>query len=182
MSRQPDVVTAAVTRVDGGVTVLRVIENEYAPDGSLARHYDVTPEYIDSLIAKYVAADRPEDERQWVGGQLPVSWRLVPNDYVDESTDRYFREAWKDGGRGKPDVDMPKAREIHRRKLRRMRIPLMDALDVEYLQADERGEQQKKRDIGTKKQQLRDVTADPRIDAAQTPEELKAVIPEALRG
>jgi len=30
-------------------------------------------------------------------------------------------------------------------------------------------------------QALRDVTADPRIEAAQTPEELKSLIPEALK-
>jgi hypothetical protein len=181
--RKPDVVTVAVSRVDGGVTVLRVIETEYDRDGEVTRRVDVTPEYVDGLIAKYVAADRPEIERQWVGGQMPVSWRFVPNDYVDENTDRYFRNAWKDTpGRGKPDVDMPKAREVHRQKLRRLRIPLMDVLDVEYQKADERGDQQGKRDIAGKKQALRDVTADPRIDAAQTPEELKAVLPEALRG
>lgn len=187
--RKPDVVTVAVTRVDGGVTVLRVIVNEYVPDPKdptkrvLHRHYDVTPAYVDALIAKYVNAGAPEAERAWKDGQLPVSWRFVPNDYVDEQTDRYFRNAWKDApGRRKPDVDMPKAREIHRQQLRRLRAPLLEQLDTEYLQADERGDHPTKRDISTRKQMLRDVTVDPRIEAAQTPEELKAVIPEALRG
>ena len=48
-------------------------------------------------------------------------------------------------------VNMEKAREIKRDQLRAER-----------------------------KQQLRDVTADPAIDAATTPDELKAVWPEAL--
>jgi hypothetical protein len=172
--RTPDVVTAAVTRLDGGVTVLRVIVNEYNPDGSVHRHYDPTPEYIQSLLDKYVR------EGCWREGRVPVSWRIVPNDYPD--TDRYFRDAWKDGDRGKPDVDMPKAREIHRGVLRRLRVPRLEALDADYMQADERADPQAKRSLALQKQALRDVTADPRIDAAQTPEELRAVIPEALRG
>jgi hypothetical protein len=55
-------------------------------------------------------------------------------------------------------------------------------LDTAYMRADEVGDQQEKRRIATQKQALRDVTADPRIDAAATPEELKAVIPDALAG
>lgn len=181
--RQPDVVTVAVSRVDGGVTVLRVIENEYEPDPRsesgrrVRKHYDVTPAYVESLIAQYVR------DGAWQGGQLPTGWRFVPNDYVDEQTDRTFRNAWKDApGRGKPDVDMPKAREIHRERLRRLRTPLLEQLDADYMRADESGDQQEKRRVAAQKQALRDVPADPRIDAAQTPEELKAVIPEVLRG
>lgn len=187
--RQPDVVTVAVTRVDGGVTVLRVVENEYGIDPEdptqriLTRHYDVTPAYVDALIAKYVNAGAPESERAWRDGLLPVSWRFVPNSYVDDQADRYFRGAWKDApGRTKPDVDMPKAREIHRQQLRRLRAPLLEQLDTEYLQADEAGDQPAKVRVAARKRALRDVTADPAIDAAETPEQLKAVIPEVLRG
>lgn len=185
--RKPDVVTVAVSRVDGGVTVLRVITREYQPPTPEEREKGLvrvqtweikpTPEYVSGLIARYV------NDGHWVGPLAPTGWDFVPNDYVDERTDRYFRGAWKHApGRGKPDVDMPKAREIHRTRLRRMRAPLLEQLDNEYLRADEHGDQPAKRDISFKKQALRDVTADPRIEAAQTPDELKAVIPEALRG
>jgi hypothetical protein len=166
----PDVITVAVSRVDGGLTVLRVIVTEYS-QGVPRWTIDPTPEYIDAIIAKH----------NWQDGLAPVSWRVVPNDFVDESTDRYFRNAWKDGG-DKPGVDMPKAREIHRDKLRVMRLRPLEALDTAYMRADEVGDQQEKRRIATQKQALRDVTADPRIDAAATPEELKAVIPDALAG
>ena len=37
-----------------------------------------------------------------------------------------------------------------------------------------------KAEIRAYKQALRDVPQDPRIDAAQTPEELKAIVPDAL--
>lgn len=175
----PDVLTVAVTRVDGGVTVLRVVVNEYGPDPEkpgermLTREYPVDEAYIDRLIARY----------GWTGPLTPTGWYLVPNDYVDESTDRTFRAAWKhETGQRKPVVDMPKAREIHRGRLRRMRTPLLDDLDTAYMRADEVGDQQEKKRIASKKQALRDVTDDPAIEAAQTPDELKAVIPEVLRG
>jgi len=165
----PEIVTVAITRADGGVSVMRVITHE----PSTGKRYDPTPEYVDSLIAKHVASG------SWVGGLSPISWRFVPNDYA--MTDRYFRDAWKDApGRNKPDVDMGKAREVHREHLRQRRTPLLDKLDLEYMRADEDGDQQKKKDIAKKKQALRDVTSDPAIDAATTPEQLMAIVPAAL--
>lgn len=172
--RQPDVVTVAVSRVDGGVTIMRVITVEYAPDPTdstkriITRQMDPTPEYIDSLIAKYV------NDGHWVGGYTPTGWRFVPNDYLDEATDRTFRNAWKDApGRNKPDVDMPKARELHKEHLRNLRAPLLETLDTEYLLADEENDQNKKKDVAARKKALRDVTTHPEIEAAATPDELK---------
>lgn len=166
----PEVVTVAVSRIDGGLTVVRIVTTEYAANGSVNWSIDPTDEYIEKIIAKH----------DWKGPQAPLSWRRVPNDFVDESTDRTFRNAWKDGP-GKPDVDMPKAREIHRDRLRIMRQPLLEALDVEYLKADEEGRDHDKRGITARKQALRSVTDDARIELAETPEALKAAVPEALK-
>ena len=94
-------------------------------------------------------------------------------------TDRTFRNAWKVSGAGIA-VDMPKAREIHRVKLRDLRKPKMEALDAAYLRADETGDIAEKQRIAAQKQALRNVTADPAIEAAQTPEQLKAVMPAIL--
>jgi len=77
-------------------------------------------------------------------------------------------------------VDMTKAREIKRDQLRAERRPLLEQLDVEFMRAQEAGDTQKQALIADKKQALRDVTADPAIDAATTPDELKAVRPTAL--
>lgn len=185
-TRQPDVVTVAITRVDGGLTVLRVIENEYGPyvppvlpepalaqpnDRVLLRHVDVTPEYVEALIARHVQGGA------WTGGQLPVSWRFVPNDFV-EAEDRTYRDAWKDGGGARPDHDMPKAREIHRAKLRKLRAPLLEQLDVEYQRADEVNDQVTKGDVAARKQVLRDLTDDPAIEVAQTAADLKTLLLE----
>lgn len=181
-ARKPDVVTVAVTRVDGGVTVMRVVVTEYRPTDEREKAQglgerianwtiDPTPEYIDNIIAKH----------NWQGPQAPVSWRFVPNDYVDEDTDSDFRDAWKDTpGRNKPDVDMPKARDIHRDRLRAIRAPLLEDLDNQYMRADEAGNAALKAEIAGKKTALRNVTDDPAIDAAKTPEQLKAVWPAAL--
>jgi hypothetical protein len=98
----------------------------------------------------------------------------------DVPADRTFRNAWTHDGT-LVKVDMPKAREIHREHLRQMRAPLLQALDVEYQKADERGDQTEKQRIAANKQGLRDVTADPTIEAARTPEELKAAVPGVLR-
>jgi hypothetical protein len=91
--------------------------------------------------------------------------------------DRTFRNAWK----ADLTVDMPKAREIHRDALRQKRAPLLAALDTAYMLADETGNVAEKARIAAKKQALRGVTADPAIDSASTPEELKEAIPVALK-
>lgn len=78
-------------------------------------------------------------------------------------------------------INMGKAREIQRDRLRAMRVPLLNALDVEYQRADEQGDMVAKAAIAAKKQILRDVTKDPAIDAAETPEELAVVIPDILK-
>jgi len=77
-------------------------------------------------------------------------------------------------------VDMTKAREIKRDMIRAERKPMLEKLDVEYMRAQEAGDTQKQALIAEKKQSLRDATADPVIDAATTPDELKAATPAAL--
>ena len=88
--------------------------------------------------------------------------------------DDAFRGAWrfKDGKIGH---DMTKAREIHRATIRRHRAELMAVLDVQFMRAVEEGADTKA--ISAEKKRLRDAPADPRIDAAKTIDELKAVWP-----
>jgi hypothetical protein len=118
------------------------------------------------------------DKTRWSPGDgTPVAWRRCS--LADFPADPTFRNAWRDDGTS-VRVDMPAARTIWREHLRVLRKPLLEALDVEHLRADERGDKAEKARIAEKKQALRDVTADPRIDAAGTPEELKAVVLEPL--
>ena len=88
-------------------------------------------------------------------------------------TDRAFRNAWVYGDAEIVEVDMPKAQEIFKENLRRERKPLLEALDVEYMRAMERGEDTTA--IVAQKVALRDITADARIASATTPDQLGAM-------
>jgi hypothetical protein len=75
-------------------------------------------------------------------------------------------------------VNLDKAKEIHKDYLRAARQPLLEKLDVDFVRALEQG--QDTATIADQKQQLRDVTKDPAITAAETVEELKAAWPGIL--
>lgn len=142
----------AITRTDGGVSIMRPHEGT-----------DIAAE-----IEKWKELHTGE---YVLHQELPES--AIPSD-------RTFRDAWK-AGNGVVEHDMAKAREIHKDRLRGMRAPKLASLDVDYIRADESGDSAKKAAIKTQKQALRDVTADPRIAAAMTPEELAAIVPDALK-
>lgn len=95
--------------------------------------------------------------------------------------ERTFREAWTLGANpeaGVISVDMAKARDIWREKIRLARGPELLALDASFMKALETGADTSA--IVAQKQALRDAPADPAIDAATTPDELKAVQPAGL--
>jgi hypothetical protein len=140
----------AIPKHDGGVVILET--------------YDATPPQA------YCARWHPNLQSEIdIAGIREITLDEVP-------TDRTFRDAWK------LDLthDMAKARDIQREHLRRLCAPKLAALDVEYQRADEAGDVALKRQIAAQRQALRDVTGDPAIEAAQAPDELKAVIPAVL--
>lgn len=94
--------------------------------------------------------------------------------------DRSFRDAWRYDGKAVA-VNMPLAREIHKNHLRAIRAPLLAAADVDMLRAIENDDAVAVAAIKEKKQALRDVTKDPAIAAAATPEELKAAVASVLK-
>lgn len=94
-------------------------------------------------------------------------------------TDRIFRESWCLEG----DVikeDMALSLEIQKNNIRLERAPRLQALDVEYMKALESGYGEIA--IAQEKQVLRDITSDPRLEAASTPDELKLLNLKALLG
>lgn len=106
--------------------------------------------------------------------------KYVSHSQVEDSdipTDRTFRNAWK----GDLTVDMSKARDIQKNILRKLRKPLLERADMEYLRALETDDKQKLAEIKDQKDTLRAVTDDPTIALAKNPEELKAAIPEILK-
>lgn len=114
-----------------------------------------------------------EEHRNTVDSHRPLDEAEMPND-------RYFRSAWKHS-EDNLGLDMDKCREIHTNKLRELRLPRLEALDIEYNRASEAGDVFKQSEVAFRKQALRDVTLSPEILNAQTPEELKAFIPEILK-
>lgn len=92
--------------------------------------------------------------------------------------DRTFRDAWENVDGEVITVNMEKARGIHRDKIRLAREPKLIDLDLKFAKA-----MRKNADItalNAELQVLLDAPADPAIDAATTPEELKLVQPAGL--
>ena len=75
------------------------------------------------------------------------------------------------------NINMDKAKNIWRDKIREDREPYFQSLDVDYLKATEAQNVTLKSHIETKKQQLRDAPEDSRIEEADTPELLQTVDP-----
>ena len=74
-------------------------------------------------------------------------------------------------------VNLDKAKDIWLDHYRKARTPLLAALDLEYMRADEAGNLELKKEIAGKKQALRDVT---KTELPDTLEEIKATWPEIL--
>ena len=77
-------------------------------------------------------------------------------------------------------INMTKAKEIHRRHVREARTPLLASLDTDFQRALETSADTSA--IVAKKQALRDAPANAAIDAAKTPDELKAAWDTATLG
>lgn len=80
------------------------------------------------------------------------------------------------------NINMDKARDIHRDRIRKARQPLLETADIAYMRALESGDDLAKAQAVAVKQLLRDAPAAPAIDAAASPDELKAVWNESLLG
>ncbi len=103
---------------------------------------------------------------------IPTVYRIITD--ADIPADRTYRNALGDDGKALKH-DMVKARDLHRDLLRQAREPRLQALDVEAIRADEANDAKKKADTVKKKQELRDITKHPDIEAAQDVAALKAV-------
>ena len=79
-------------------------------------------------------------------------------------------------------IDVEKAKEVWRRKIREARKPILDALDADYFRAMEDGDTAKQKAIAAKKKLLRDAPALKELAEATTVEEIEAVWPDYLKG
>jgi hypothetical protein len=116
-------------------------------------------------LEEIIAKDVPQGKAHFV-----VERATLPGDV-------YFRDAWV-ASTDAVVVDMARARDVQRQTIRNARDPKLAALDIEFQRCLEYGEDTSA--IVAQKEALRDAPQDPAIDAAQTPEELKAVWPAVL--
>ena len=105
------------------------------------------------------------------GKPTPKRYVILAED-AELPSDREYRNAWAIDG-GKIVIDLTKAKDLHRAKLREARAPIMAQLDVDFMRALEQGKDTAM--ITAQKQTLRDVTKADAINAAQTIDQLKAV-------
>lgn len=153
----------AYMRADGGLTISEIIGKEQFPHLSDAEY--------EAMQDRVLAA-----RMQRKGATNAVA---LPADWAPPDASRDFRDAWELSD-GKINVNMGKAREVHRARLRRAREPLLADLDIAAMRADEDGDRGRKTAVVAEKRALRDVTDDPRIDSAVTPDDLRAAWPETL--
>ena len=136
------------------------------PDGTVGRMQYVGEDQSDERLAAEIA------KSVFPAGQ-PVSWRQCElSDFPAEHAD--LRDAWTDDG-WTIFVELGKAKELTRDRLRRERAPILASLDTEAVKALEAKDDARLAEVTAEKQRLRDITALPEIEAAKTPEDLKAI-------
>jgi hypothetical protein len=169
---KPDTVLISITCADDSVAVMAFVTTDYTSKGIPRWSRPAADAEVEKEIARAATT--------FDSSKLPIKgWRFIAREEIP--ADRTFRDALVDDG-VKLKHDMPRAREIHRAHLREARALALAGLDVEYQRADETGDKDKKAQVVALKQQLRDITQHPGIEAAQTTDELKAVWHEALKG
>lgn len=103
------------------------------------------------------------------------SWYIIVDDAVIP-TERTFRNAWDvDWDKSTVVVDMLKARNIWKERIRAVRKTKLEALDIEYQRADENNNLDEKQRVSARKKLLRGLPQDPRFDTAQSVEDLKEI-------
>lgn len=151
-----------------------------------------TPEYAEILV-KLRTVERVEYVRDAEGfdehaHELILQERgSVPADHVCVGHamalpgDYEFFDAWTIDAGGAVVIDMARAREVHKNRMRVVRHEKFKPLDIAYQRAQEKGDVQAINTVVAQKQILRDVTLDPRIAKAATPDELAGVWPDCLK-
>ena len=191
----------AMTRSDGGVSVTTVMPKE-AVSGD--KTLPIT--FIDATNKKLTVRDGnediflalPSDDMRTIETDSVPGYTLVFYDIAKIAADnpdpivayekitvdqipptRSYRDAWAVNGKT-IGYNMPKARDIHRTKLREARKPMLETLDVAYQRADEQDDGPEKRRIAAEKQKLRDITANQLIERANNIAALETLTVEYL--
>lgn len=184
----------AFTRHDGGITIrnpspyarlvkqfvkrldedglAHLIPTDPIPLSEIGRKVDPADPSIDYAETEAEFLERVRLSHRVRKGGGAASHEIIEAVIIPK--DLTFRDAWKMRA-GAIEIDLPRAKEIQRDHLRRERAPLLAALDVDWSRAMAKGDAKAAQEIETKRQALRDVTIDPAIDAATSPDDLKAI-------
>ena len=102
----------------------------------------------------------------------PTGAKIIDRTDLDV-LDNEFRNAWSCDADMNPIIDMTLAKDIWRDKIRRARKPKLEELDIQYMRAQEAGDDTSA--IVETKNKLRDFPAKAEIESASTVEELRAI-------
>jgi hypothetical protein len=132
------------------------------------------PALIEKQILKWRALDSKAPR------PAPIRWFIAES--KDIPTDREYRNSQvAHPTEAKVEHDMTIAKELHREKLRTERVERLLLLDYDWMAATRAKDQVTIDAIDAKKVELLNITDDPRIEAAQTIDELKSVtLPEKV--
>jgi len=174
-------VKLAITMDDGSLVIvsfLTVGHGSYTPDGGtwideregIWSRPATDANIMSELFRSFPEFDRDTGERR----PQPKTFRRIAD--ADIPNDRRYRSAWKDDGAAIVH-DMPKAREIHLRRIRNARGPRLDQLDRDWNRAYGRGKKRDADAIEAKREELRELPATlaTALEAAQTIAELEAL-------
>lgn len=168
MRTSPETELIAITCADQTVAILAFVTIEYNMKGVPRAVHDPTDAAITAEIARASSSFDPE--------KRPVkSWRRIARQEIP--ADRIYRDALRDVKR-KLVHDMSTAREIHRSLLRAERGRIFPDLDGTFMRAQDTDDHAAATKVSRARKRLRELPNDPRIDAAKTIEDLKALWPK----
>jgi hypothetical protein len=170
-------VKVAITQADDSVAIMTFVtlgRGDVLPEGA---------EWADKAEAAWMREPTETNLQREVdrtaGLARPIKgFRRI--DEIEVPTDRTFRNAWKDTGM--IEVDMLKARELLLEKLRIARTQKLSELDADWMKATGQGDKAEAEKVEAERQKLRDLPETVGVELAETPEDLKALWPEAELG
>ena len=138
----------------------------------------------DENIAIVFPANEDIDINKLAEIVVPKGTQFIIVNQSDIPLDRTFRDSWKINitnsklKKGSIKIDLEKAKEIWKEKLRKDRKLIFESLDLEVIKKLEDGKDTSV--ITEKKQKLRDITNHSRFDKVQSVEELKTLTIDIL--
>ena len=101
-------------------------------------------------------------------------------DSEDLPSDATFFDAWEVEDK-EVVVNLTKAKEIWKNKIRQARKPILEKLDVEYIKALENEDSRKVKEVVSLKKELRDITDSKELSKAKSAKDIKSFWPSILQ-